>query len=172
MRTDKKPIKQQPETSRDYRREMALKNNAFNRFMLLRYSLAIFFFANLYWFLILLGSRYILLLLPLILLLLMIRACVEQFKLYGSQHSCLLWSKRAFAVQGVAQVVLLIYLGFAAKIELLFPVFANTLTAKSVLIALQLLGFGLVYYNIKRINQIQANKDKYYYRFQTIKKYL
>ncbi|MFU1790910.1 hypothetical protein ACM3BL_06760 [Mammaliicoccus sciuri] len=50
------------------RRETSLKAMYFNRFLLVRYMSALFFFSNLYWFFTLVISRSLALILPLVLM--------------------------------------------------------------------------------------------------------
>ena len=63
---------------------MAENTFRFHRFLFLRYVLAVFFFANLYWFLAAMVSNAVLLILPLALLILAISAIGEYVRLYGS----------------------------------------------------------------------------------------
>ena len=55
-------------TNREQQKKMAEKTFRFHRFLFLRYVLAVFFFANLYWFLAAMVSNAVLLILPLALL--------------------------------------------------------------------------------------------------------
>lgn len=67
------------------RRETALKNTFFNRFLLLRYSIALFFFGNIYWLLIQFIRPSLVMIFPIILVVFSILATVEQFRLYGKR---------------------------------------------------------------------------------------
>ncbi|WP_373774397.1 hypothetical protein [Streptococcus ferus] len=164
--------KKASEPIRDLKKETALKNNLFSRYMLLRYSLALLFFANLYWLLIVGFWNMPYMLLPLVLLILVTRSCAEQFLLYGSRQPVLKWSKLAFLSQLVVQIFLLLFLIFSPRITWLFPVFSNGSSARFFLLGIQLLGLLIVLFNLRRIKQISTNTDKFYYRFQTIEKYI
>lgn len=71
------------ETVSQLKKETALKNFRFNRFLLLRYLLAGFFFTNLYWLLSLAMSKSMWSLLPLGLIVLSVPAIAEHLRLYG-----------------------------------------------------------------------------------------
>ena len=69
-------------TNQEQQKKMAEKNFRFNRFLFLRYVLAVFFFANLYWLLAAMASNALLLILPLALLVLAISAIGEYVRLW------------------------------------------------------------------------------------------
>lgn len=60
--------------NRDLKQEMTLKNNLFSRYMIFRYSLALLFFANIYWIMILSYRFNFIIILPIIELCLLIGA--------------------------------------------------------------------------------------------------
>ena len=74
--------KEQLEIERQ-RRETALKNTFFNRYLLLRYTIALFFFGNIYWLLNQFIRPSFVIVLPITLIVLAILATVEQFRLYA-----------------------------------------------------------------------------------------
>ncbi|MFZ7333704.1 hypothetical protein [Streptococcus pluranimalium] len=160
-----------PRTSEEIRREVKQKNNLFNRYMLFRYSLALFFFANIYWSLTLFFKPNLYLLIPIALLVLLILATVEQFKLYGATTPRLSRTELALKTQLVTHI-LVIALSIFNQTSVLFPTFTNQLPAKLMVIILQILGILLININLNRITLIKQNKDKYYQRFQTIEKYI
>ncbi|HGS3609730.1 TPA: hypothetical protein ACL9CQ_002056, partial [Streptococcus pneumoniae] len=67
------------------RREMALTNTFFNRYLLLRYSIALFFFGNIYWLLNQFINPSPIIIFPIMLIVFSILATIEQFKLYGNR---------------------------------------------------------------------------------------
>ena len=73
--------------NRDLKQEMTLKNNLFSRYMIFRYSLALLFFANIYWIMILSYRFNFIIILPIIELCLLIGAIAEQFTLYGKMKA-------------------------------------------------------------------------------------
>ncbi|AER18014.1 TPA: hypothetical protein ACHU8I_001334 [Streptococcus suis] len=158
-------------TPEQLKQESKRKSQLFNRYMLFRYSLAVFFFANLYWLLVQLFQPSLYLILPSLMLIAIIIATAEQFKLYSAEESRLTKTEFVLRAQAILQglIVVLVILG---HISTLFPTFSNHISAKLFVIALQLLGLALVVLNIKRLEQVRQNTDKYYLRFQIIRKYL
>lgn len=160
-----------PRTAEEIRREVKQKNNLFNRYMLFRYSLALFFFANIYWSLTLFFKPNLYLLIPLALLAVLIIATVEQFKLYGASAPKLSRTELALKIQLMTHLLVIALTAFN-QTSVLFPTFTNQFSAKLMIIILQVLGMLLVNLNLNRITLIKQNKDKYYQRFQTIEKYI
>lgn len=152
------------------KRQQIEKNNAFNRFMLFRYSLAIFFFANLYWLLILAYKTSFLILAPTLLLFLQILACSEQVRLYGNKVVRLKQTKLALQAQGIINLVLLVLLSFNFG-RVVFPIFSDQWQARLFLIGLQILGLILIRINLHRITEIKEDRDTYYHRFQKIQQF-
>lgn len=151
------------------RQETSLKNTYFNRYLLLRYSLALFFFGNIYWLLIQLTTRTWLMLIPMILLVLIVLACVEQFKLYGKREANLGKTKRALQVQVVVQVFSLLAT-LTPWFSMVFPIFADSLVARLFLFMILGLGFALLVFNLRRIQEISQNTDKAYLRYRQMEK--
>lgn len=160
-----------PKTAEAIRREVKRKNTAFNRYMLFRYSLALFFFANVYWSLTLFFKPTLYILMPLVLLILLIMATAEQFRLYGATNARL--SRTEFALKAqLATNVFVMMLTLFNQTSVLLPTLTNHLPAKVMVILLQVLGVVLIRMNLNRIKLIKRNKDSYYQRFQRIEKYI
>lgn len=155
----------------DKKREYQLKNTYFNRYLLLRYSLAGFFFANLYWLLGLLPEFNALVIFPLSLMLIIILASAEQFRMYGTWVSYLTTTSYAFIGQMLVNIGLVLFLLFSNQASLISPVFASTEAAKLLLVGIQVIGIFLAIFNLYRIRQIKENRDSFYRRFQNIEKY-
>lgn len=151
------------------RQETSLKNTLFNRYLLLRYSLALFFFGNIYWLLIQLTTKTWLILLPIILLILIVVACVEQFKLYGKTEANLGKTKRALQVQAGVQVFSLLAT-LSPWFSAVFPIFSDSFTARLFLLVLLGLGLVLLVLNLRRIQAISQNTDKAYLRYRQTEK--
>ncbi|MFI3125575.1 hypothetical protein ODU07_08910 [Streptococcus suis] len=163
--------KQLQKTPEQLKQEAKRKSQLFNRYMLFRYSLAAFFFANLYWFLVQLFQPSLYLILPLFMLIAIVLATAEQFKLYSAKEPRLTKTELVLKAQAILQglTVVLVILG---QTSTLFPTFSNHTSAMIFIIGLQLLGFALVALNMKRLEQVKQNTDKYYLRFQIIEKHL
>lgn len=151
------------------RQEISLKNTFFNRYLLLRYSLALFFFSNLYWLLIQLTTRSWLLVLPSILIVLTILACIEQFKLYGKKEVRLTHTKRAMQVQVGVQVFSVIGV-MTPWFSALFPIFATSVLARLFILTLLGIGLALLLFNLRRMEQIETNTDRAYLRYRQMEK--
>ena len=151
---------------RDLKQETTWKNNLFARYILFRYSLALLFFANIYWIMILSYQLNVIIILPILQLLLIAIAFAEQFTLYGKITVALKWTKLAFLGQIAVSLIGILLVILPYQFEQAFPIFSNGLSGKVFVIVLQLLGLGLSQLNIKRIEQVKNNTDKFYYRIQ------
>ena len=166
-----------PKTGEDIKRETALKNNLFSRYLLFRYSLALFFFANLYWILTQLLSPQLNLyiLLPIGLLLILVSASAEQLRLYGAKEEKVQLGKTALAMkaQAVSHILLGAVVLLPDQLTSAIPYFSNHPAARTLVGGLQIAGLLICLFNLSRIRQVEQNKDKFYYRFQNqIKKYI
>ena len=160
--------KEQLEIERQ-RRETALKNTFFNRYLLLRYTIALFFFGNIYWLLNQFIRPSLVIVLPITLIVLAILATVEQFRLYDKRDERLKVTRMFVRSQAVIQVGLLV-LTWTSWFTTLFPIFENNQTARFFVFVLLLLGLGLCLLNLKRIQEIYERKDKAYQRFIQLEK--
>ncbi|WP_368395999.1 hypothetical protein [Streptococcus gallolyticus] len=151
---------------KDLKQEMTWKNNLFSRYMLFRYSFALLFFANIYWIIILSYQLNFIIILPILQLFLIVMACAEQFSLYGKTTINLNRTKLAFEGQLIVNSLGILLVVLPYQFERAFPIFNNQLSGKVFVIVLQLLGLGLSLLNMKRIEQVKNNTDKFYYRFQ------
>ena len=153
-------------TKRDLKQETTLKNNLFSRYLMFRYSLALLFFANIYWIMILSYHFNAIMILPIIELSLLIGAIAEQFALYGKRKATLKVTKLAFLGQIVVNIIAILLVILPHQFGKAFPIFSDDVIAKLFVIALQLIGLLINWLNLKRIEQIKNNTDKFYYRFQ------
>lgn len=160
--------KEQLEIERQ-RRETALKNTFFNRYLLLRYTIALFFFGNIYWLLNQFIRPSFVIVLPITLIVLAILATVEQFRLYGKRDERLKVTQMFVRSQSVIQMSLLV-LTWTSWFTTLFPIFENNQAARLFVFVILLLGLGLCLLNLKRIQEIYERKDKAYQRFIQLEK--
>ena len=117
--------KEQLEIERQ-RRETALKNTFFNRYLLLRYTIALFF-GNIYWLLNQFIRPSFVIVLPITLIVLAILATVEQFRLYGKRDERLKVTQMFIRSQAVIQMGLLV-LTWTSLFTTLFPIFESSCT--------------------------------------------
>ena len=160
--------KEQLEIERQ-RRETALKNTFFNRYLLLRYTIALFFFGNIYWLLNQFIRPSFVIVLPITLIVLAILATVEQFRLYGKRDERLKVTRMFVRSQAVIQMGLLV-LTWTSWFTTLFLIFENNQAARFFVFVILLLGLGLCLLNLKRIQEIYERKDKAYQRLIQLEK--
>ena len=160
--------KEQLEIERQ-RRETALKNTFFNRYLLLRYTIALFFFGNIYWLLNQFIRPSFVIVLPVTLIVLAILATVEQFRLYFKRYERMKLTQMFFSSKDVIKVGI-IFLKCTSLFTTLFPIFENNQAARFFVFVILLLVLGLCLLNLKRIQEIYERKDKAYQRFIQLEK--
>ncbi|MGY3741970.1 sugar transporter [Leuconostoc inhae] len=143
------------------RQDMSLKSMQFNRFMLIRYATAIFFFVNLYWALIMRHTWVVII--PVIVMFVSGLAIVEQIKLFGQHTNQLIYSKLFFRTQLVVNIGLIIST-MTPLFPSLFQFVNNTSQNRYIVLVSLLLGAGAVLFVNKRLTLIASNRDKYYSR--------
>ena len=158
----------------DMKKITAMKNFRYNRFLLLRYLLATFFFANLYWALALIMSRSLFAALPAGLIILMIPAISEHLRLYGYLSDDiqgrlqfhLIYQKLQMGINGF--LIILVFMN--SIFEELFPFFVNTTNARAATVFILLIGILISGIIIKRINKIYQQKDRHYHYIKEFSK--
>ena len=160
--------KEQLEIERQ-RRETALKNTFFNRYLLLRYTIALFFFGNIYWLLNQFIRPSFVIVLPITLIVLAILATVEQFRLYGKRIVRLGITQMFVRLQAIISTGLLA-LTWTSWFTYLFPIFENNQVARVFVFIVLLLGLVISLLDIRRIQDIYQQKDKAYQRFIQLEK--
>ena len=151
------------------RREMALTNTFFNRYLLLRYSIALFFFGNVYWLLNQFISPSLIIIFPIMLIVFSILATVEQFKLYGNRKEKLGITLMFVRIQMLISIGLLV-LTWTSWFTNLFPIFENNQVARLFVFVVLLLGLVLSLLDIRRIKKIYKRTDKTYQQFVQLEK--
>ncbi|GCF93606.1 hypothetical protein NRIC_14970 [Enterococcus florum] len=150
----------------ELKKETALKNFRFNRFLILRYFLAAFFFSNLYWLLMLFMGRSWSALLPLSLIILAVPAIMDHARLYGEMSDQVQQKLRHHSFY---QYVQLILNGFLLVVSLtdsgirrLFPFLTATSEAKAAIFSVLMIGIFMSAFCLHRIQRIYRQKDKHY----------
>lgn len=151
------------------RREAALKNTFFNRYLLLRYSIALFFFGNIYWLLNQFIRPSLVMIFPVILIAFSILATVEQFRLYGKRNERLRITQMFVRLQAIILTGLLV-LTWTSWFTNLFPIFENNQVARVFVFIVLLMGLVLSLLDIRRIQDLYQRKDKAYQRFIQLEK--
>lgn len=155
------------EQARSFKRSQEEKNRAFGRFILFRYSIAIFFFANVYWLMILWLQSSYWMIFPIILMFLCGRASAEQLALYGKTEVKLNWTEQALMMQGGVNSILLVLI-LLKHGKNIFPILADLPKTWMVVGFFLVVGLLTILFNLNRIRQVAKNQDSYYLRFQNI----
>lgn len=155
------------------REKTALKNMRYNRFILLRYSLALFFFANLNWFIFMIPSRTIAMIIPLVMLLFAIIPANEFIKLYSkSDNTKLIYVKPYFISQLILNSLLVFTLLNNTIFSVLFPFLNPNIYGKSGARGILVLGIIIAFFCVRKAKAIDTNKDSGYKHFSNFKKSL
>lgn len=158
--------KQIKKKTTDYRSETTKKNFRYNRFLLLRYLLAIFFFVNLNLGIWLGIVKCFSAILPLCLIILCIPAAIEHVKLLGDMSDEISEQLRFNRLYYQIQVIVNLFFLFVAitgvGFKWVFPFLQNTMPARIFVLGLVIVGTFLSIVCIRRINAIQTRTDKYY----------
>lgn len=153
------------------REKMAIKNMRFNRYILLRYSLALFFFANLNWLIFMLPSRHAALLIPAVMLLTSLFSIHEFTVLYSSKKDVNLKKTQIYfrsqLVLNGALLILSLHNGFYLYA---FPFLNLNVYGKAGLASVLILGAVISGLCLGKLRAIAENKDRGYKLFNNFKK--
>lgn len=135
----------------------------FNRYLAIRYWMALYFFIDMYWLILLCLEKSILSLLLLVVFVYFGFAIVEQIKKYHTQNNNLQATRNYFNVQIISNFIKIILLILSFK----FQFFSYISSLGSQLLCgislLEIIGCILLK---KRIDKIENNQDKYYMQIQ------
>lgn len=153
----------------EQQREASQKNMNFNRYLLVRYLTALFFFSNLNWALSLLvtGSKFFLL--PVALILFLVGVIVEQVRVYSVHTNELPFTTKFYWIQLVVNVLLMI-LSFTAFFPTAFPFLADTQQARLAMSGILLVGCLLCVLVLRRLKNISQDKDRHYQKMKDYEK--
>lgn len=145
------------------RDQAVLKNMHYNRFLLFRYSLALFFFANLYWLISFFVTASNFWIVPLAVMVLSVPAIYEQVKLNGTTPKDMIHlnsTNRYFFVQLGVNLALILTSLTSWGMERLFEFIANTTKGWLFLFVILLVGAIISLLDVRRVEQIKNNSDK------------
>lgn len=152
------------------RKSFGVKTMYFNRYLLVRYVLAMFFFANLYWLLSLLLSNSRLFFIPLILIGLLILSVIEQVNIFNNHTSHAVYTNFSFIIMFFTNVILISTIYFNFTFLHLYPFLVNKLSSKVLVSFVLFIGILLSSFVLKRLHKIKNNKDKQYKRIKQYEK--
>lgn len=149
-----------PKTSKQLNggKKLSLISMHFNRFLIFRYITAIFFFINLYWFVIMMGSGSWISLLPLGLLMGAGAVMVEQVGKYWKYNHKLPITRIYYGLQAVFNLLLIISVTLGQR-----SVFYPFLTSKSEAWLIGFLSVGIIISSLLEYRSylIEHDRDRY-----------
>lgn len=150
------------------RKKFSVNSMYFNRYLLVRYVSALFFFTNMYWLISLLMSDSSLYFIPLVLMIVLLSSIVEQVKMYSKHTNNANYTKNSFIIFLFTNVVLILPTCFSPSFTQLYPFFLNQEKSKILVLSILITGILLSALILYRLYQIKHDEDKHYAR---IKKY-
>lgn len=141
------------------RKETSIKTMYFNRFLLIRYITAGFFFANLYWICSLIMSNSIWAIVPGVNLIVIIRAVWEQCTMYSSPIDNAEKTILAYEINLSINIMLIIAL-FTPLFNELFPFLTNNMKSYKFIFGIILIGIIFCGISLKRLQKIKNRTDK------------
>lgn len=157
----KKRSKKIRSVTEDEKNISCLKSMYFNRYLLIRYALALFIFSNLYWALFLHKSK--LVAVPIVMLIISAMPCYENFKNYGETAPSMKCTKNFFIMQGVVCLCVLVAV-LTPFFTSLLPVLTDTILSRVVAFTIAFIGWLIHVACLKRLQKIEASEDKQYQR--------
>jgi hypothetical protein len=153
------------------RAKLSLKNMYYNRYLLVRYLTAGFFFVNLYWFLFLLLAHSKFTVIPFSLLVFLVLVAAEQVKLYSTHTNNTPMTKLYYWLQLLVNLALL-PVALSSQFSELFPFMADTQKAGQLLSAVIFIGSLLCLVISRRLRLIRNDQDRHFARIKQYEKTL
>lgn len=159
----------QRESMEKRRQETSLKTMYFNRFLLIRYVTAGFFFVNLYWFFSLAMSKSIWAFIPGVTLMVIIRAVYEQCVMYSEPIDDA--KKTIFLYKIILTInILLIAILCTPFFSRLYPFLTDTSKSHKFILAIIMIGIILCGICLKRLQDVKNRTDKQFKYIQQFEK--
>ncbi|KAB7665828.1 hypothetical protein [Bacillus sp. B1-b2] len=152
------------------RKKQSLKSMYFNRYLLVRYVTALFFFSNLYWLISLVLSDSILYVIPLVLILFLLASFAEQVKIYSSPTNNARYTKYCFTALLVTNVICILPVCFSSSFAHLYPFLVNQDKSRILVLTILIFGLLLAAFILRRLDKIRHNDDKHYARIKSYEK--
>lgn len=149
------------------KKEFSIKVMYFNRYLIIRYLTAGFFFVHLNWLVLLLLKKSPAFWLPLVFLVFLLPVVGEQVALYRKHKNTTLLTGWYFKIQGVVNVLLVMSI-FTPLYHSFFPFMANGEQGKALTLFVVVSGILICLFCQRRLSKIHTNEDRHY---QRIKKY-
>lgn len=156
------------ELIQENRKKLSLKSMYFNRYLLIRYVTALFFFTNIYWLISLLMSDSLLYLIPLGLNITMIASIIEQVNLFSNHSNNPKYTRYCFTILLFTNLLLMSMNFSSSAFSQLYPFLIEKEKSIILVLIVQMIGVILSALVLYRLYKIKHNQDKHY---QRIKKY-
>ncbi|BBM14509.1 MULTISPECIES: hypothetical protein [Enterococcus] len=147
------------------KKAFSLKVLYFNRYLIIRYLTAGFFFTNLYWLVSLLLASSKMFWVPLGLLFFLLPVVAEQVALYRTHKNNATVTRNYFRLQAVTNVFLLLAV-FSPGYSQLFPFMADGSNGQALILFVIASGLLICLFCQRRLNKIHANTDRHYQRIK------
>ena len=149
------------------RKETSLKTLYFNRFLLIRYVTAVFFFTNVYWLCSLIISKNVGAVVPGLTLVFIIRAVWEQCTMYSSHIDNARKTILTYKIMLIENIVYIAAL-FTPIFKKLYPFLVDNTKSHMFILFINVIGAVLCLISLNRLNKIKNQSDK---QFKYIKQY-
>ncbi|API92142.1 MULTISPECIES: hypothetical protein [Virgibacillus] len=150
------------------RKKLSIKSMYFNRYLLIRYVSALFFFTHLYWLISMFMSGSTLFFIPLMLIIALVISIAEQVKIYSNHTNNAKRTKYCFIMLLLTNVTLILSVCFSSIFTHLYPFLFNQDKTRILVLVILFIGILLSVFVLYRLNQIKHNEDKH---FKRIKQY-
>lgn len=144
----------------------SLKSMYYQRYLLIRYSIACIFFTNLYWWICL---QDVFKIVPSILCIGCILSCIESVTAFGKKNMRTRWTSTVFKLQLIINICLMM-LSWTHYVSYLFPFLTVSITSSLCICCICILGVILCYGCLHKLHNISLNKDKQYQRIKEYEK--
>ncbi|WAA10126.1 hypothetical protein [Fervidibacillus albus] len=150
------------------RKRQSLKAMSYNRYLLVRYVTALFFFTNIYWFIAMIMSESSLYFVPLILIIVIIMSIAEQVKMYSTPTNRPIYTTFCFFTLFLTNVIFMILTGFSDTFTKLYPFLVEGTRSERMIFIILIIGLLLSGFVLYRLYEIKNMKDK---QMKRIKQY-
>jgi hypothetical protein len=148
------------------RKETSIKSMYFNRYLLVRYASALFFFSNLYWFFYLITSRSWTFVIPLLMIIIILISVAEQVKMYGNHSNNAKYTFYCFRILTGVNLLIIPIVLFTPMFEQLYPFMINQYASRLLIICVLAVGILISGFILFRLNNIRQDKDWHYKRLK------
>lgn len=151
------------------RQEMQMRTLFFNRFLAIRYVTAGFFFMNLYWFILSLGSgNWLAASISGVLFLGFVGVAIEQVRKLHTTSTALPVTRLVYQIQGGSNLALLVAV-ICGKFSWFYQFLAQQQATQLAVLGLLVLGLFMTVWMQWKARQIEANQDRTYRRLKALK---